>query len=196
MEYGVVRSPDSSALPSRLRRCDGTSSRPSIMRSPRRRRIRDAEYWHNEGAIEVVVAHLARSLGDERTTVACGPWSQRFSMLVPGACWRRSDHWSTALHAQGQQEVVFNVPSLLHQPPSVPPRPATGVEENPKTICRRVRVDSFANGAGWVTAAHGKRLNEQVREGVQQHIGPPGNGRLALRSSIQILCPVARPLSR
>src|SRR5262245_10085178 len=75
-------------------------------------------------------------------------------------------------HPQGMSEVLFDVASLLHQPPEGPVSVgAPRIEKHPEALPKTVGIDALPDGARGITAAHGKRLNQKVRECVQQHVG-------------------------
>ena len=67
----------------------------------------------------------------------------------------------------------------------------------PKRSACGVGVDPLADRARRVAAAHGERLDQQVRERVQQHVrARRETGAWLLRSFVQRWCPLARPSSR
>src|SRR5207302_5808844 len=77
-------------------------------------------------------------------------------------------------------EVVFEVPRLLHQSPerSLSVR-APRVQQYAEPLRSTVGVNPFADGARRIAAAHGKRLDQEVRKGMQQHVRAAGERALA-----------------
>jgi len=79
-------------------------------------RLRDQQRRHDEHAVEVVVAHLARGLNDERTSVARGtvqpPALHAFSGRVLGA--DRVVRAQTS-RTKRHREMKADVPRLRHQ---------------------------------------------------------------------------------
>ena len=74
-------------------------------------------------------------------------------------------------HAQCLNQMVLKVPRLLNKAAKGPLRVgASRVKEYAKSLSQQVRVDAFTYGAGGIAAAHRERLNEKVRESVQQHV--------------------------
>ena len=47
---------------------------------------------------------------------------------------------------------------------------AAGIEQDTEALRMTIGVNPLADGACWVAAAHGKRLDEKVRERVQQDV--------------------------
>ena len=201
------RSPTRARCASRSRRCAGRSSSASIMRRPAKKAASgDAEDRHDERAVEVVVAHLAGGLGDQRAAVAGGAVEpaalHALARRVLGA-----DRVVRAerRHPQRVGEVVLDVPRLLHQAAERPLGVgAAGVEQDPEALGVGVRVDPLADRARRVAAAHRERLDQEVRERVQQHVrparerrarscGPPPSARARSRGASS-RCLTAGPL--
>src|SRR5687768_8027869 len=63
------------------------------------------------------------------------------------------------------------------------------VEKDTEPFCLPIGIDALPDGARRIAAAHGQRLNQEVRERVQQHIGPPRKWPLDL----SVLCPPLVP---
>lgn len=84
-------------------------------------------------------------------------------------------------HPQGLSEVVFKVPRLLHEAAEGPfPVGAACVQQDTEAFRLSVRVDPLADGTRGIAAAFGQRLDQEVRERVQQHVRPAGERALAL----------------
>jgi hypothetical protein len=89
-------------------------------------------------------------------------------------------------HPQRLGEMVFEVAGPLHEAAEGPVRVRTpGIEQDPEAIRLPVGVNPLAEGTCGVAAAHGERLDQEVGERVQQHVGTTGEWALALASFIQ-----------
>ena len=123
-EYGGARRPDSRALASRCRRCAGRSSE-GVDHAPALKKAApgDAEHRDDERPVEVVVAHLAGGLGDQRATVAGGAVEPALLQALPGRV-LGADRVVGAQRScpKGLREMVLDVPRLLHQPAERPLR--------------------------------------------------------------------------
>jgi len=74
-------------------------------------------------------------------------------------------------HSQRLNQMVFKVPRLLNKAAKGALRVgASRVKEYAESLGQQVCVDAFMYGAGGIAAAHRQRLNEEVRESVQQHV--------------------------
>jgi hypothetical protein len=74
-------------------------------------------------------------------------------------------------HSQRARQMILEMPRLLHKAAKGPLRIGTSrVKEYAEAMGQYVRVDPFAYRAGGIAAAHGERLNEKVRESMQQHV--------------------------
>jgi hypothetical protein len=109
----------------------------------------NAEHWHDEGPVEVVIAHLARGLGYKRATVTSGT-VQPAPLHAPA--WRvlGADRIVRTKRTDPQRVsyVLLNMAGLLHQAAECPVRVRTSrieqySEAPPKTIC----VNALAHGA-------------------------------------------------
>ena len=74
-------------------------------------------------------------------------------------------------HSQRLHQMILKMSRLLHQAAKGPLRIGTSrVKEYAEALGQHVRVDAFTYRAGGIAAAHRERLNEKVRESVQQHV--------------------------
>src|SRR5689334_3984624 len=76
--------------------------------------------------------------------------------------------------------MVLNLARLLHQPA----QGSLGIgasreQEDAEPLAQNVGVNALPDGACGVAAPHRERLNEQVRERMQQHVGSAGKETLA-----------------
>src|SRR5215831_2795409 len=73
--------------------------------------------------------------------------------------------------SQRLHQMVLEMPRLLHKAAKGPLRiRASRIKEYAEPLGHHVRVDALTYGTGRIAAAHRKRLNEKVRESVQQHV--------------------------
>jgi hypothetical protein len=83
--------------------------------------------------------------------------------------------------SQRLRKVVLKMTRLLHQTTECAVRiRAGGVEQNAEPSTGDIRVDPLAQRAGRISAAHGKRLDQQVRKCVEEHVGTAREESLAL----------------
>jgi hypothetical protein len=71
-------------------------------------------------------------------------------------------------HSQRLRQMILEISSLLHKAAQGPRIGAPRVHEYAQPLCQHVRVDSLAYRAGGIAAAHRERLDQKVRESVQQ----------------------------
>src|SRR5262249_36543456 len=170
-EGGSPSTPDASAVACRGDVTEGRAGRRSS-NSLKKCRVGDTKHWHDQCTVEVVVAHFAGSLGHQRAAVTCGPMQPTvFQALARHMLSADGVIRAQRTHSQRLHQMVLRVARLLHKAAQGPlcieaPR----VQQYAKTLGQHVRVDSLAYRAGGIAAAHRERLDEEVRESVQQYV--------------------------
>ena len=116
-------------------------------------------------------------ISHEVSAISVQPWqeapcSQRASIPSAGECWAQTGSLEqSAPRAQSDAEVGGDVAGLSDEPAEgALGVGARGVEQHREAACLVVDVDPFANGARRVAAAHRDGADEEVREGVEQHV--------------------------
>src|SRR5882724_13260188 len=146
------------------------------------------EYRHNKCTVQVVIPHFAGSLSHQRAAVAGSTMEpaalQTLTRHMVGADWIvRTER----AHPERLRKMILDVARLLHKTTEGPVSiGAPCVEQNAKMLGLGIRVDPLSNRTSGVAAAHGERLDEEMRECVQQHIRSTREWALAL----PVLCPV------
>src|ERR1700674_101672 len=134
--------------------------------------------WNHERAIEVIVAHLAGRLGDQRAAVTGRSVEpaplETLARRVLGA-----DRVVRAERrgSQSARKMVRDGTRLLNEPAESAFRVGgAGVEENPVAAASDVGVDAFADRACGVAASHRQGLDKQVGKRVEENGGAAGKG--------------------
>ena len=84
-------------------------------------------------------------------------------------------------HSKRLRKMIFDVACLLHKTTKGPLSIGTSrVKENAEVFGLTIRVNPLSNRTGGVAAPHGERLDEEMRERVQQHIRSTREWALAL----------------
>ena len=151
-------------------------------------RVRNTEYGHYECPVEKIVAHLAGGLSHQRAAMASGAMKPPAFKAFPRRM-MRADGIVRAkrAHPQSLRQMIFDVPGLLHEATEGALRIWTSrIKENPELLGLSVRVDPLANRTSGIAAMHRERLDEEMRQCVQQNVWPTGEWALTL--------PVFRPV--